>query len=455
MYDGGERPDSLIEEGVGGEFVRAANVFPDQAVLPQGEWEKIVEYYVSQSPEQLPPPSDHPEITTGLDLFELRAPPYRTDPPMTTLVKVGGRANIYVGDAKANAGTLTILDQRFEVKNTVVAPSAISSMQVADTDLFLTLMGDLTPTDRPSGRVVKSFLRSGEARYRSFVTLIDSLQRPVHTAFADLTGDGREDVVVSEFGFQTGTLSWYENVGENQFEKRILRNAPGATRSVVRDFTGDGRPDVMALMAQGDEGIYLFSNEGEGVFEERRILRFPPSYGSTSFELADFDGDGTMDILHAAGDNADYEPVMKPYHGVRIFLNDGDNQFEEAYFYPLNGAYKAVARDFDGDGDLDIAAISFFPDYEHSREESFVYLENLGDFKFAASTFREGAMGRWSVLDAGDIDRDGDEDLVLGSFSALKLGTAYVPERLQAWWQNEGPSVVVLENTTFPKRPRP
>jgi hypothetical protein len=140
---------------------------------------------------------------------------------------------------------------------------------------------------------------------------------------------------------------------------------------------------------------------------------------------------------------------MKPYHGVRIFLNDGDNQFEEAYFLPLNGAYGVTADDFDEDGDLDIAAISFFPDYETNPEESFVYLENKGDLTFEPSTFEDSDRGRWLILDSGDMDRDGDSDLILGSFSALQHGTSYVPEATAKQWTEEGPSAIVLENTAI------
>ncbi len=39
-----------------------------------------------------------------------------------------------------------------------------------------------------------------------------------------------------------------------------------------------------------------------------------------------------------------------------------------------------MARDFDGDGDLDLAVIAFFADYPKQPEEGFVYLENTGNF---------------------------------------------------------------------------
>ena len=78
-------------------------------------------------------------------------------------------------------------------------------------------------------------------------------------------------------------------------------------------------------------------------------------------------------------------------------MNDGANHFRKQYFFPINGCYKAVARDFDNDGDLDLTTISFFADYKRQPEESFVYLENEGNFQFRAYSLPEAKLGRWLV----------------------------------------------------------
>ena len=195
-------------------------------------------------------------------------------------------------------------------------------------------------------------------------------------------------------------------------------------------------PDIWVLFAQAQEGIFLFTNKGKGAegvpsggvpssgvshFDEKEILRFSPVHGSSYFEMTDLNNDGFKDILYTSGDNADYSThLLKNFHGVYGYLNDGKNGFKQQFFFPIHGCFKAIARDFDKDGDIDIATISYFPDIKNQPKEAFVYLENKGNLSFKPFTIKEANAGNWLVMDAADIDADGDEDIVLGNFDRVK-----------------------------------
>jgi len=262
----------------------------------------------------------------------------------------------------------------------------------------------------------------------------------VHFEKKDLNGDGLDDYIICAFGNYTGALLIYENQGEGKFKRIILNGQPGTRNVIIRDFTNDGKPDILALISQADEKVMLFTNEGDFKFKPSTLVRFPSVYGSSYFEVADFNKDGHFDFVYTNGDNADFSIILKPYHGVRIFMNDGNNQFKETWFYPMHGASEVKARDFDGDGDIDIAAISFFPDFNHELN-SFLYFENNAN-GFDAQTTPLAQSGRWLRMDAADIDQDGDQDLLLGALNFKPL----VPSTLFTSWKQSGSSILILRN---------
>jgi hypothetical protein len=308
---------------------------------------------------------------------------------------------------------------------------------------YLTLIGRLFPSDAEEGAVLTLPDTLGAATAR---VILENLRRPTDVVAVDLNQDGREDLAVCQFGNRLGRFSWFENRGDNHYEERVLQDRPGALGVRSLDMTRDGRPDLILMTAQAREAVQLFENAGGGEFRLRTLIEKPPTWGFAGFDLVDFDRDGATDLLTVNGDNGDWALPMKAEHGIRLYRNNGTNEFAETYFYPFPGAYKALGRDFDGDGDLDIAAIAYYPDFSAGTVESFVYLRNEGGQKFVAETFPEAQRGRWMTMDAGDLDGDGDEDLVLGSFVKGPT-TVPVPVAMRELWRTNGAAVLLLENT--------
>ncbi len=447
IFEGKTPPDSLFEEGKAKLLVTDANIYPLEPILAQADWEKIVGYYLDNAPDSLPRPVKETPIQMGLPHFMYMPSKYTVRPPLCTMVKIiPERSQIAFSDGKDNVSRLVLLNQKLEKQYEFFVPTTPVDYQILNDTAYLTTIGKkVFPSEYAQGSVDKLFSSGKEEKPDRSTSLLKNLQRPVHINYSDLNMDGKTDILVCDFGNLLGKLAWYENKGGNQYQIRYLKKDPGATLTVVKDIDADGMPDIIALMAQGREGIFLFKNSPGGFLKAQPLLTFSPLNGSTYFELVDFNQDGHLDILYTCGDNADISPVLKDYHGIYIYLNDGNFQFKQKWFYQLNGAYKALARDFDQDGDLDIAAISFFPDYANTPEESFVYLQNGGEMEFTAFSFPESTAGRWMVMDANDIDHDGDIDLALGAF------VSFFPEGdttgLYQRWIEESPSVALLENT--------
>lgn len=409
-------------------ILRTLHTYPDSPLIAVKDWQFITRYYETEAPNELPLPPNTLSVASTLPSFQAYYLNFSKKKfSRTTALKYDTpHSLLYIGDAH---NEVFVMDSLFQIKSQFQTESPVSDIHfgIKGAPIFTTI-GSIAPSDNPQGQLWR--LDSDKP-----FSLVNNLARPVHIASEDFNKDGQLDILLCNFGNNTGYLSWLD--AASNYQERILKQAPGARKTEIADFNRDKKPDIMVLMAQAQESISIFYNQGKGQFREKTVLKLPPVYGVSYFELVDFNKDGFLDILLTNGDNWDFSAIRKPYHGVRLYENDGHDNFKEVWFYPLYGASKAIARDFDNDGDLDIAAIAFYTALDDSQQ-SFTYLQNEGKLHFKAFSTPEASAGKWLTMEVGDFDKDGLTDIILGSYfhtagevtQLLMQGVTYFPQLL-------------------------
>ncbi|WP_431214811.1 FG-GAP repeat domain-containing protein [Puia sp. P3] len=230
-------------------------------MLKPEEWQHIIDYYTAVSPDSLPGQVRSHPIQIGLPLFEARVPAMRYEMPATSLVKVDTVGSLDIFDVHYQK--LYRLSGGLQVRDSVKVEGGIVGLERQDGSWLACNIGVLNPNNGKFGQLERIVGDSGSLRVDS-VPLTTGLRRPVQAQGVDLNGDGRIDYLVCEFGNLLGELSWLENKGGGRFERHVLRATPGAIKAIVNDYNHDGKPDIWALFAQGDEGVFYSRTRVEG-----------------------------------------------------------------------------------------------------------------------------------------------------------------------------------------------
>ena len=178
----------------------------------------------------------------------LKIRPYQPDAPIETLAQLTNPAHASVVDLDGDG---------------------IKDLLVAD-------LGDFLPADHTKGSV--AWLR-GRAD-GTFVPLeIGGLPRVADVEAADMNGDGRLDLIVGAYGWrkvgQTMLLiNKTTDYNQPSFEAQTVDGRAGAIHTLPTDLDGDGKMDMVVLIAQQHERVLAFYNNGPGRrLRDRNALR--------------------------------------------------------------------------------------------------------------------------------------------------------------------------------------
>jgi hypothetical protein len=225
---------------------------------------------------------------------------------------------------------------------------------------------------------------------------------PRYVVAEDVDGDGDADLATADWEGDTVTVLL--NDGAAAFTAGPVIFAFRPSWLALADADGDGDADLIVSMLDVNAGVpsispallMMLRNDGAGSFAF--AASWPIGLWPRGGTIADFDGDGSIDVAVANEFSGD----------ATVLFNDGAGGF--ARTISLQGGVDpryVGAADIDGDGDLDLAIV------DKAEDEVWIHW-NDGAGRFAHET-----SDRYAVHDAphaavgADLDGDGDDEIVV------------------------------------------
>lgn len=239
----------------------------------------------------------------------------------------------------------------------------------------------------------------GKGRFAT-ENLSETADRTYSAALADIDGDGDLDIIVSNDRPDKKLI--YKNDGKGHYALSGTFGDPNWTTRYVTlaDVNGDNRPDILVAnrgsIPDNPRPSYLCLNDGQGAFPSNTLL---PTQSATTIVAKDFDGDGSVDLLVPHRDGGQSQ----------VFWNDGKANFAKSTpFGPPHASIRSAASaDLNGDGKVDVV-------FGDEKEGVFLCLNEGGrgfgsPIRVAPKSITPYAIG------LADLDKDEMVDIIVGN----------------------------------------
>jgi len=305
----------------------------------------------------------------------------------------------------------------------IVSPMTLSPdfMQTADVNGDGKL--DLVLLDL-SSNMVSVLLGNGDGTFGAEVDYALGGTNPQDMAVADVNGDHHPDIVVGDYDSETVNILLNDGTGK-------FAPASGSPFSVgmqvigleVADFNGDGKLDIATAgygnCAPGPSTIRVSLGNGDGTFQaplkEQCVSGYAPGRHYSDNQPIDLNGDGKPDIVFGNENNNE----------IDVGLGNGDGTFTQAVYVASQGVAGAGVYTVDGIGVYDVAVADFngdgMPDllaaeYGGNRQGGISLLPAVRPGTFAApGVFQSEGGFNYHTVAVGDFNGDGKLDAaVLG-----------------------------------------
>jgi hypothetical protein len=239
-------------------------------------------------------------------------------------------------------------------------------------------------------------------------------------AFADMDEDGDFDLLV---GNDKGRLHLYENDGS----PHLPSWRPVTDNYLFLDLGAYSAPALADIDADGDDDLFVGEESGKIKFyRTEKALPLPEwskvtdSYFAieaddySSPEFGDVDADGDLDLVVGRKDGRIefYRNLGTPQSAVWNFEAD------QLDFVDVAGYASPSLADIDGDADLDLLVGQTFGKIFFYRNDG---TPNSPYWVLVTDTFQSIDVGWYSSPALGDLDSDGDLDLLIGNDDDLCL----------------------------------